>query len=288
MILIKKALLVLGLLVAPFCGIALADDCFNTVIDRDTGEIHYIDPFDISRTYRHKENLFYDYWNRIQCLWETRVFSEDEYDYMVNSIQKNKKDSSSSESLIELIMSILYFIALRKIFVKAWRAGYHSLIPLYNFYEMSDIAWLAWLFKKAFWCLLIWLWMIFTSLFVFPITWFPQIWLVLILIFWIFMYVVNYNIARNFWWSVVSSILYVIFNPIAILILWFWKDEYYATTQKKNMQDEIRKKQLENLVAQWIQDQENVVHNTWDNNNDNNTQDNEVKIDYIDPSKFTS
>jgi len=275
-----KKLLITIITLFSLCGITLADDCFNTVIDRITGEEFYIDPFDISRVYRHKENLFYDYWDRIQCLWETRVFSEDEYDYMVNSIQEKNKESSSSKPLIELIISILYLIALRKIFVKAWKTGYHSLIPIYNFYEMSDIAWLAWLFKKAFWCLLIWLWMIFVSLFIFPITLFPQIWLILIWIFWVFMYIVNYNIARNFWWSVISSILYVIFNPIAVLILGFWKDKYYVTEQTNNIKNEIKKRELENLATQWIRNEYSPLENIWNDNEELNLQNDEIKIKY--------
>ena len=114
----------------------------------------------------------------------------------------------------------------------------------------------------------------------------PIIGLILVWIFIIFIYVVNYNVARNFWRSVISSILYVIFNPIAILFLAFWKDKYYITEQKDKFQNEIMKKELENLVAQGINDKDDIKQDMWNNNEqtNHNSPNEEIKIKYIDPN----
>ena len=186
--------------------------------------------------------------------------------------------------IIELILIIAYFVALRKIFVKAWKPGYRSLIPIYNFYEMSDIAWMSWLFKKAIWCGILWISMMFIWLFVYPIAYFPQVWFVLVCIFDIFMLIVNYKIARNFWWSEISSILYVIFNPIAILILAFWDDKYYLTEQKRKLKEISRKIQTDEFVSNKYEDDDILVE--WESKEWNSDSEPEDPIKYIDPSDF--
>ena len=103
---------------------------------------------------------------------------------------------------------------------------------------------------------------------------------------------VNFYIARNFWWSTIASILYVIFNPIAVLILAFWNDKYYQTEQKEKMKEMVKKAQLEenfgpkpweniDLIPDWIDDDLSV--NVWP---ENNSQPEEDPIKYIDPNQF--
>ena len=288
--LIKNFLWAVLIALIPFCGIALADDCFDTVIDED-GKILDIDPNDKYSDFEDREKLISLYWNTLDCSGQKKVYSADEYLNLIfqdlyGETYKKEKKSSGIVSLIEILVGVLWFIATWRIFTKAGKPWIYSIIPIYNCYEMSDIAWMSWSFKKAFMCLIAWLWMIFVSLFIFPIALFPQIGLILIYLFWIYMCVVNYNIARNFWWSVFASVLYVIFNPIAILILAFWNDKYYITEQK----DQMMKMELESLVAQWIKDKENIEQNALDVNEEikyNNPQQQEnIQIKYIDPKDF--
>jgi hypothetical protein len=190
---------------------------------------------------------------------------------------KNKSTQSTWTTVIEIILSIIGCVAMWRIFDKAWKSWIGAIIPIYNLYELSDIAGLSWLFKKSFISLIAWIILCFFI---------PIIGVILIWIFIIYIYVVNYNVARNFWRSVFSSILYVIFNPIAILILAFWNYEYYMTEQKNKIQDQMMKRELENLVLQWINDKDSINQNMWNNNGQVNTdsQNDEVKIKYIDPN----
>lgn len=293
---IKFLIWTIAVVFIPLLAMAMADDCFDTLIDN--GKIYYIDPFDKYRFSEDKETLLNIYWDKIKCGGEKSTYTKEEYIDKISSDlrkdkQKQENDSSWISSLIELILSILWCIAMRKIFVKAWKPGINSIIPIYNFYEMSDIAGLAWLFKKAVRWLILWLLMIFISLFVMPIALFPQIWMILICIFWIYMCAVNFYIARNFWWSTIASILYVIFNPVAVLILGFWNDKYHQIEQKGKIKEIARKSQFEenfnteaweNKIAttDWIDEDLNINISP-----ENNLQPEEDPIKYIDPDQFT-
>lgn len=187
-------------------------------------------------------------------------------------------------------MTIVWCVSTRKIFVKAWKPGINALIPIYDFYEMADIAWLSWLSNKWIWCGILWFLMMFIWLFLYPIAYFPQIWFILVCIFVIFMCIVNYNIAKNFWWSTIASILYVVFNPVAILILAFWNDKYYLTGQKERLKEISRKAQMDEFVGNKYEDDNDIItwwenlwwNNTWDVDN----PDSEDLIKYIDPNQF--
>lgn len=293
--LLKILLWAVAIAIIPVCTIVMADDCFDTIIDN--GEIYYVDPFDKYSFSKNKEILLNIYWDKIKCGGEKSTYTKEEYIDKIssdlrNDKQRQEKDSSWISSLIEVILSVLWCIAMRKIFVKAWKSGINSIIPIYNFYEMSDIAGLSWLFKKAVRCLIIWFIMIFISLHIMPIVLFPQIWMILILIFWIYMCAVNFYIARNFWWSTIASILYVIFNPVAVLILGFWNDKYYQTEQKEKMKEMAKKARLEESfgpkawedivsITEWVDD--NLSVNAW---SENNSQPEEDPIKYIDPNQF--
>ena len=292
--LIKFLVWIAAITLIPLCTIVMADDCFDTLIDN--GKVYYIDPFDKYTFSKDKKILLNIYWDKIKCNGEKKTYTKEEYIDKISSDlhkdnQRQERDSWGN-AFIELIMFILWCVALRKIFVKTGRPGFYSLIPVYNFYEMSDIAWISWLFKKAVRCLIIWFVMIFISLHMMPIALFPQIWMILIFIFWIYMCAVNFYIARNFWWSTIASILYVIFNPIAMLILAFWNDKYYPIEQKEKTKEINRKVQLEenfnknlwenkNPTAEWVDEDLNV-----DTLLEINPQKEEDPIKYIDPSQF--
>lgn len=281
---IKKLLLASTVLLVSLFGITLADDCFDTVID-ESGKTLYIDPNSKYSVFEDREKLVSIYWNKLECSGNKKVYSHDEYMNLIfsNANESYWKEESTQNllvTIIEIISSILWCIAMRRIFNKAWKSWIGVIIPIYNLYEMSDIAWLSWLFKKTFISLVIW---IFVYFFV------PILGMLLVLIFVIYMYIVNYNIARNFWWSVISSVLYVIFNPIGVLILGFWNYEYYITKQKNKINDEIMKKELENLVKQWIKDKEDTPQNSLKTNkqvNFNNTQNEKIEIKYPDPNNI--
>ena len=276
----KKVLLLIAITLIPLFGIALADDCFDTVIDKD-GKVFYIDPSDEYSFFEDREKLVSIYWDKVKCDGGKKLYSSEEYiDKMYNDMYKQmqkKEESSWTKSLIELIMGILWCVAMWKIFVKAWKSGISAIIPIYNFYELSDIAWLQWLFWKAFLCLVAWMLVYFFI---------PVLWFLLIAIFGIYGVLVNFNVARNFWWSIIASILYVIFNPIAMLILAFWNDEYYITQQKNRIQDEMVKRELENLANQWVKEQEEITEKTLNTTKQTNTniQNEEIKIKNIDPN----
>jgi len=284
---IKNLLLIFSLLIIPLFGISLADNCFDTVVGKD-GKTLYIDPNSKYSVFENREKLISIYWNRLECSGNKKVYSYDEYMNLIfsntnDNYGKEKSSQNTSVTIIEILSSVLGCIALWRIFNKAWKSWIGSIIPIYNLYEMSDIAWLSWLFKKAFFCLIIW---IFVCFFV------PILWMILVAVFIIYMYIVNYNIARNFWWSVISSVLYVIFNPIGILILAFWDYQYYTTKQKNNLYNKIMEKELENLVSQWIKDNEekkNTLQSTLNVNtqtNGNNIQNEKVEIKYPDPNNI--
>jgi len=265
-----------------FFGFSLADDCFDTVVDND-GTILYIDPNDKYSVFEDREKLISIYWNKIECSWSKKVYSSDEYiDLIFGDLYQEMnqdKNNSSTKAIIELVMLILSCVAMWRIFTKAGKPGIYSIIPIYNFYELSDIAWLSWLFNKACICLIAWILIYFFI---------PMLGMLLILIFGIYMCIVNYNVARNFGWSVFASILYVIFNSVAMLILAFWNDKYYITEEKDKLEDEIKKRELENLVAQWIKDKEDTEKNMWNMNEeiiyDKLPKEKEIKIKYIDPN----
>lgn len=272
---IQKILLVLTAVLIPLWGIALADDCFDTIIEND-GKILYIDPNDKFSTFEDRDVLVWIYWNKLKCPGHTKVYTSEEYiNFIFEDINKKywKQEStqSTSSTIIEIILSIIGFVAMWRIFNKAWKPWINSIIPIYNVYELSDIAWLSWLFKKAFISFIIWIILYFFV---------PIVGMILMWIFVIFIYIVNYNVARNFWRSTFSSLLYVIFNPIAILFLAFWNDKYYITEQKDNFQNEIMKREIENLVVQWINDKGSNVPDT----NCYNNQNENVNREYVDPN----
>lgn len=304
----KFILWIIAVVFVPLSTIVMADNCFDTLIDE--GNVYYIDPFDKYTFSKDKETLLNIYWDKIKCNGEKKTYTKEEYIDKISSdlissdlLKDNQKQEKHSwvNPFIELIMLILCCVATRKIFAKAWKPGINSIIPIYSLYEMSDIAWISWLFKKAFWCLIIWCSMMFIWIFMYPIAYFPQIWVVLTMIFWIYMWAVNFYIARNFWWSTITSILYVIFNPIAMLILAFWNYEY----KNKNLKW-VQKEGVKEIAKKIQNDEVMGKENRWNINNNvnnivpertydefdgniqlpNNTEAEEDPIKYIDPDEF--
>ena len=168
--------------------------------------------------------------------------------------------------------------------------GIIEYIPIYNFYELSDIAWLQWMFWKVLICWLVWIGL---CLFI------PILWMILIFACVLYGVAVDFYVARNFWWSTRASILYVIFNPIAMLILAFWNYEYNNVkwVQKEEIREIAKKIQNDEVMGKekgWNinNNASNVTPEVIDEEFDdsipsqNNTETEEDPIKYIDPSQF--
>lgn len=292
--LIKFLLWTIAIAIFPVCTVAIADDCFDTIVDK-SGKVYYIDPLDNYKVFEDKKSLTSTHWDKIKCSEEKKVYSMEEYldktyGDLYKGKQKQKSESSWWGSLIELVMLILSCVAMWKIFVKAWKPGIYSIIPIYNFYELSDIAWLQWMFWKVLICWLVWIGL---CLFI------PILWMILIFACVLYGVAVDFYVARNFWWSTRASILYVIFNPIAMLILAFWNYEYdnVKWVQKEEIREIAKKIQNDEVMGKekgWNtkNNANNITPEVIDEEFDdsipsqNNTETGEDPIKYIDPSQF--
>ncbi len=123
--------------------------------------------------------------------------------------------------IIALICWIIYIIALWFVFKKAGEKGWKAIIPIYNEYITYKIAGI----KNWFWWSLLIVFVIWLIGGFFPA--YQQIFTsVAICICGIIAIVKNFKLARNFNWGVFTSILFVLFNWICVLILWFGKSQY--------------------------------------------------------------
>ena len=290
----KILLWVVAIALIPLCTIVMADDCFDTVVDKD-GNVYYIDPFDEWRVAINRETLLSEYGDKIKCTGEKKVYTSEEYMDKVygdlrKDAQRQQSYSSWGNALLELVIFILWIVAMRKIFVKAWKPGIYSIIPIYNFYELTDIAWLQGMFWKVLLCWLVWIGLCFFM---------PILWVILILICVIYGAVVDFYVARNFWWSTIASILYVMFNPIAMIILAFWNYEYnnLKWVQKEEIREIANKIQNDEVMGKekgWNVNNNvnNIAPERIDDEFDDNTSlpdstgTEEDPIKYIDPSQF--
>ena len=123
--------------------------------------------------------------------------------------------------VISLIFLVLVIIALWKAFVKAWEGWWKAIIPIYNTYIMFKIAKI----KNWFWYMLL-------IAFVLWILWWilsdyeSLISIISTVITCIISIVMLFKFARKYNRWVFASILFVLFTPICLLILWFWNYKY--------------------------------------------------------------
>jgi len=119
------------------------------------------------------------------------------------------------------ICALIYIIALWFVFKKAGEKGWKAIIPIYNEYITYKIAGI----KNWFWWSLLIAFVIWFIAGFFPA--YQGIFTsVAICICGIIAIVKNFKLARNFNWGVFTSILFVLFNWICVLILWFGKSQY--------------------------------------------------------------
>ena len=129
--------------------------------------------------------------------------------------------------IIAFVWWLIKTIALWKAFTKAGEAGWKAIIPIYHTYIEYKIAGM----KNWFWygiLIAFVLWLIagfvpeqqqlFTN--------------IACAVVWIIYIVVTFKFARKFGWGVFTSILFVLFYPICILILGFGSSKYEGKEEK--------------------------------------------------------
>ena len=127
--------------------------------------------------------------------------------------------------VVAIIWVVLAIIALWKIFVRAWEKGWKAIIPIYNVYIMYKIVGM----KNWFWY----------SILVPVVLWIvaallekssPDATPILSAIWSVFSGIVgivaSFKLPRKFGWGVGTSVLYVLFTAICLLILGFGNYEY--------------------------------------------------------------
>jgi len=127
--------------------------------------------------------------------------------------------------IIGFIFRILKIIALWKAFNKAGEGGWKAIIPIYCSYIKYKLAWM----KSWFWY----------GLLIAVIMWIIAAFVpdqqqlltdIACAIVWIIYIIVTFKFARKFGWGVFTSILFVLFYPICILILGFGSSKYQGKT----------------------------------------------------------
>ena len=134
--------------------------------------------------------------------------------------------------VVAIIWVVLAIIALWKIFVRAWEKWWKAIIPIYNVYIMYKIVGM----KNWFWYSIlvpVALWIVAALLEksspdATPIL--SAIWSAFSGIVGI---VASFKLPRKFGWGVGTSVLYVLFTAICLLILGFGNYEYNMTAGKK-------------------------------------------------------
>ena len=123
--------------------------------------------------------------------------------------------------IIAFVCWLIKSIALWKAFKKAWEAGWKAIIPIYHYYIEYKISGM----KNWFWygiLIAVLMWIIAACM--------PDQQELLTnigsAIVWIIYIVVTFKFARKFGWGVFTSILFVLFYPICILILGFGSSKY--------------------------------------------------------------
>ena len=132
--------------------------------------------------------------------------------------------------LVTLLFVILIFVGLWKICKKAWRKGWEGILPIYNLFVLWDIAGL----RKYVWApaaaiLLAFAWWFLTGSNI------PYIDTLVDLFSFGVNIVLNYNLARKFWWWVFGGIMCVIFSGICYIVLGCWGSQYQGEQEEQKL-----------------------------------------------------
>lgn len=130
-------------------------------------------------------------------------------------------------AIVAFILWILRIIALWKAYQRAWQWGWEAIVPIYCSYIKYKLAWM----KSWFWY----------GLLIAVIMWIIAAFIpdqqqlltnIACAVVWIIYIVVKFKFARKYGWGVFASILYVLFNPICVLILGFGNYPYEGKEEK--------------------------------------------------------
>ena len=130
-------------------------------------------------------------------------------------------------AIVAFILWILRIIALWKAYQRAWQWGWEAIVPIYCSYIKYKLAWM----KSWFWY----------GLLIAVIMWIIAAFVpdqqklltdIATAIVWIIYIVVKFKFARKYGWGVFASILYVLFNPICVLILGFGNYPYEGKSKE--------------------------------------------------------
>ena len=123
--------------------------------------------------------------------------------------------------IIWLIRWIIKTIALWKAFTKAWEAGWKAIIPIYNVYIQFKLAGM----KNWFWYMIIIAFALGIIAACLP-DYKGLITDISCVAWWIIGIVASFKFARNYGWGVCTSVLFVLFYGICILVLGFGSSKY--------------------------------------------------------------
>lgn len=130
-------------------------------------------------------------------------------------------------AIISFILWILRIIALWKAFQRAWQWGWEAIVPIYCSYIKYKLAGM----KNWFWYGLL-IAVIFWIIAAFVPDQQKLLTDIATAIVWIIYVVVKFKFARKYGWGVFASILYVLFNPICVLILGFGNYPYEGKSKE--------------------------------------------------------
>lgn len=129
---------------------------------------------------------------------------------IIELTEKYQQYNNGTISLGSLIVTILIVIGMWRIFSKAGKGGWKSIIPIYNFYVYCQIVKLNfWLFVIALVCLIV-----------------PVVNIISIIYLLYFMFAMNFRLSRAFGHGFWFGLGLCLFDPLFILILGFNGDKY--------------------------------------------------------------
>ena len=159
--------------------------------------------------------------------------------------------------LVGLAVCVTIFVGMRKLFKKANRPGRYSLIPIYNIYTISDIAWQT----KNFRYLLLWIALAVMSAFLNLLFIYYISYLLIVSQY----FIIWYFLAQNFWRKKSASVLSWLTPWINYAVLWLSTDQYIFADGKDHPILQIPKQKQ--IDANVLNDIENEIHNNYSGGN---------------------
>ena len=169
----------------------------------------------------------------------------------------------------------LYPISIWEIYRKAWKKWWAFLVPIYWTMVYTEIGGAPkWLWFIPW--LSVWLWYLVNYI---PISVYSVFMMVLGAVTFLWWIVISYRIARRYHWNVISSVCFVLFFPITVLILGLWNSQYIMYREEEQKVENVDNPVIEPVVAT---EQLNTVveHFVWSDEEASDSTINEVsKVD---------